>query len=73
MTKEQNNVKEFMVKAGQATPDKPIIPDAATRILRVKLLLEEVLELAEASGVEITKNSNNILDHLPCLLVCNTL
>jgi predicted HAD superfamily Cof-like phosphohydrolase len=61
MTKEQQNVKEFMVKAGQATPDKPIVPDVATRILRVKLLLEEVLELAEASGIEISKTSNNPL------------
>lgn len=54
MTKEQQNVKAFMEKAGQATPYKPIIPDAVTRILRVKLLLEEVLELAEASGIMVT-------------------
>lgn len=51
MTQEQNNVKEFMRTFGQATPDKPIIPDVMARGLRVKLLLEEVLELAEASGV----------------------
>ncbi len=53
MTKEQLQVKEFMTKAGQSCPDKPFFPDSNTRILRVKLLLEEVLELAEASGVEI--------------------
>jgi len=54
MTKEQSNVKQFMQTFGQATPDKPTIPDEKTRVLRVKLLLEEVLELAEASGVKIT-------------------
>lgn len=59
MTKEQQQVKEFMIKAGQATPEKPIIPDAKTRILRVKLLLEEVLELAEASGVGLMVKSNS--------------
>ncbi len=53
MTKEQNQVKLFMVKAGQATPEKPTTADLATRILRVRLLLEEVCELAEASGLEM--------------------
>lgn len=54
MTREQGKVKEFMQTFGQATPTNPTVPDAKTRILRVKLLLEEVLELAEASGIKIT-------------------
>ena len=59
MTKEQQNVKEFMVKAGQATPDRPLVPDEQTLKLRIKLLLEEVFELAKASGVTIIdKNSD---------------
>jgi len=49
----QQKVKEFMNVFGQDCPSKPTIPDVKTRILRVKLLLEEVLELAEASGVKI--------------------
>lgn len=53
MKKEQNEIKEFMVKAGQGTPDKPTVSDSKTRILRVRLLLEEVFELAEASGVKV--------------------
>lgn len=53
MTPFQKNVKEWMAKVGQSTPDFPCSPDNLTRILRVNLLLEEVLELAEASGVEI--------------------
>jgi len=45
MTKEQNNVKEFMSKRGQLTPDKPTIPDELTRLSRARLHLEEVTEL----------------------------
>lgn len=54
MTKEQQQVREFMKTFGQDTPENPTIPDAKTRTLRVKLLLEEVLELADASGVRVT-------------------
>jgi len=49
----QQKVKEFMTVFGQDCPQKPIVPDLQTRILRVKLLLEEVLELTEASGLKI--------------------
>lgn len=49
----QHKVKEFMNVFGQDCPSKPTIPDLKTRILRVKLLLEELLELADASGVKI--------------------
>lgn len=44
-------VDEFMTRAGQHLPDKPTIPDAATRILRAKLIMEEALETIEAMGV----------------------
>jgi predicted HAD superfamily Cof-like phosphohydrolase len=53
MTKQQQDVKTFMQTFGQATPTSPTVPDEKTRVLRVKLLLEEVLELAEASGVMV--------------------
>lgn len=46
-------VDEFMTRAGQHLPDKPTIPDAATRILRAKLIMEEAMETIEAMGVEI--------------------
>lgn len=46
-------VDEFMTRAGQNLPDKPTIPDAATRILRAKLIMEEAMETIEAMGVEI--------------------
>ena len=53
MSHYQEKVKEFMNVFGQDCPEKPTIPDLSTRVLRVKLLLEEVLELAEASGLKI--------------------
>lgn len=62
MTQSQTNVKEFMVAAGQAVKDKPGTVDGMTAILRVRLLLEEVLEFAEASGVEILTEQGDILD-----------
>ena len=43
---------------GQECPPKPVVIDEKNRVLRVKLLLEEVLELAEASGVEIIVSSD---------------
>lgn len=49
----QDKVKDFMKVFGQDCPSKPVVPDIKTRILRVKLLLEEVLELTEASGLKI--------------------
>jgi predicted HAD superfamily Cof-like phosphohydrolase len=53
MGKIQKQVKEFMEKAGQKCPEKPQTISAADRILRVRLLLEEVFELAHASRVTI--------------------
>jgi predicted HAD superfamily Cof-like phosphohydrolase len=58
----QNNVKEFMNVFGQECPNAPTIPSVETRILRVKLLLEEVLELAEASSIQILDTFNTPLD-----------
>lgn len=60
MTQSQANVKEFMLKVGQDCPGLPTIPNQETRILRVRLLLEEVLELAAASGLDIVANSVRI-------------
>ena len=54
MTPQQKAIKEWMRKGGQATPDKPTSADAATRILRVKLVFEEAFELAEALGVTVS-------------------
>lgn len=50
----EERVRTMMQGFKQATPPAIGIPDQATRILRVRLLLEEVLEFAEASGVGVT-------------------
>lgn len=42
-----------MLGVGQQVPDKPKIPDAKTRRLRVSLIIEEALELAFATGVAV--------------------
>lgn len=44
-------LKEFHEAFGRPVKTSPGVPDLKTRILRVKLLLEEVLEFANASGV----------------------
>ena len=53
MTKFQLRVKEFMRKAGQEAPDVIGTPPIEKRILRARLLLEEVLEYIEAAGVDV--------------------
>jgi predicted HAD superfamily Cof-like phosphohydrolase len=50
----QRRVRTFMQKAGQDTPEAPVVPDADTRILRAKLILEEAFETAEALGLRIS-------------------
>lgn len=49
----QQRVEQFMAKAGQAVPDRPTIPDEATRRLRAKLILEEALETIDALGFQV--------------------
>ena len=53
MKKEQEQIREFMVKAGQDTPARPVMPNADVRKLRVKLIAEELCELAESFGFDI--------------------
>lgn len=46
----QHRVEQFMRAAGQDVPDKPVIPDAATRLLRARLIFEEAMETIDALG-----------------------
>lgn len=50
MQTEQNEIHEFMVKAGQATPDRPTMPPDDVCELRLTLIAEELQELAAAFG-----------------------
>lgn len=43
-------IRQMMGGFGQDTPDRPEIPDAKTRELRCRLILEEALEFVEAAG-----------------------
>ena len=49
-------VREMMVAFRQRVPSQPEIPDLEMRKLRVRLLVEEVLETAEAYGIEVGLN-----------------
>ncbi len=59
-TPHYQRIKEFMIKAGQDTPESVTIPDEEVRILRAKLILEEALETVTALGVsaEITDGTS---------------
>jgi predicted HAD superfamily Cof-like phosphohydrolase len=48
MKQEQEQVRQFMVKAGQDTPDHIKIPQASVLDLRDKLIEEELQEFKEA-------------------------
>ena len=54
MRHEQNQVADFMRKASQATPEKPMMPDFSVRALRFKLIHEELRELQEALALKAT-------------------
>lgn len=50
----QLRVEDFMNRAKQEVPTEPTVPDAASRELRAKLILEEALETVEALGFDAT-------------------
>ena len=62
MLKNQTNIKEFMTMAGQNVPNSLTTADEATRRLRIKLILEELVELAEASGFVIAVEKDHVSD-----------
>jgi len=48
MITEQQQIREFMLKAGQECPVNPCIPELNVCLLRYKLIAEELEELKEA-------------------------
>ena len=67
MQHEQAQIHEFMVKAEQTTPDRPTMPDFDTRVLRVKLIWEELFELIDAYGFKpvVTDGQLTLLETAP--------
>ena len=59
MTKEQAQVKEFMIKANQKIPVKPHLPTEKIGRLRLNLIGEEFKELANALGFVINFDYTN--------------
>ena len=62
ITPHYERVRKFMIQAKQipAMMTEPTVPDAATRILRAKLILEEALETVNALGVTAYINGQDI-------------
>src|SRR4051812_25135467 len=58
----QQRVDQFMRLAGQAVPDEPTEPSEKDRILRAKLIYEEVVPelIRRGLGVEISCQVNHI-------------
>ncbi len=52
-TEHYRRVKIFMEKIGQDTPKEVMVPDERTRLLRARLILEEVLETIHALGISV--------------------
>lgn len=53
MTKLQQLINTFMLKAGQELPGHPLIPNDEVCALRLRLIGEELMELADALGFHI--------------------
>jgi len=69
-TPHYNRIKEFMTKAGQDCPSKPIIPSGDIRVLRAKLILEEALETIRGLGITVSANQYiDITDEEECELL----
>lgn len=49
----QGRVEAFMRNAGQDVPEKPVVPDEATLLLRARLILEEANETYEGLGYRV--------------------
>jgi len=54
----QEDVKQFMVAAGQTTYNRPTIPTPEARVLHGRLILEETLETLEAMGLKMVYNDD---------------
>jgi predicted HAD superfamily Cof-like phosphohydrolase len=53
MTKHQKQIQEFMQMVQQETPSKPTPPSRLVAMMRVRIIAEELIELARALGVKI--------------------
>ena len=58
-TEHQTRILEFMKKAGQETPERPIMPSLAIRQLRANIILEEALETLEGLGFAVVSTAQN--------------
>lgn len=62
MSAHQIRTEEFMKQGGQVPPSRATMPDAETRLLRAKLIMEEAWETIEALGFHPSVD-NRIFHH----------
>ena len=62
-------VEEFHTAFGHPVNVEPTVPNAATRLLRVKLIAEELTELAKASGVYVSITPDPAMEDLHAVQV----
>lgn len=53
-TDHERRVRQMMRAYNQNTPNSPMMPSEAVRAARVRMLLEEVLEFADASAINVS-------------------
>jgi predicted HAD superfamily Cof-like phosphohydrolase len=71
MNRETKQVRAFMVAARQELPPLPITPPLAVRILRAKLMLEEVIEtIRKGLGVDYLHDPSTLglLEHMELII-----
>lgn len=60
-----DQVKQFMLAAGQTVRDRPTRISPEEAILRIRLIMEEAFELAEAAGVDINLRGEDFQKNQP--------
>lgn len=58
----QSMVEQFMRGARQLVPEKPVLPDATTRLLRAYLILEEAFETVRGLGFKLRAKDDWVAD-----------
>lgn len=59
MKKHIEKIKEFKKLAGQKCPDTYEVPSIEDRVLTIRLIIEEALEMASALGVRLECNNDD--------------
>jgi len=68
----QQDIVTLMKQFEQEVKDSPELPDAATRLLRARLVFEEALEFVRACGCTVTSAQQPVIDEIAVQLDPNS-